>query len=193
VTNAPISGASATTAFVGTGYDPLEAIMSRARWDSKLATAAVVALLTAGISAHVPLRPPGSIYVGINLEVGGALFAAKGEGECTHAPDASIHQMPGQMWSVRRRDPGQDMHFTLWQLKQGGEIVTLDVTSGGTMHRVSTIQVGTAADRRGSVSASISTHGKGGQFSIDAVDDSGVKVMGTLSCSGFTSTEVYVA
>ena len=69
--------------------------MSRARRDSTLATAAVVAVLTAGTSAHVPLRPPGSIYVGINLEVGGAPFAAKGTGECNYAPDASH---PSDAW-----------------------------------------------------------------------------------------------
>ena len=78
------------------------------------------------------------------------------------------------------------MNFTLWQLKQGGEMFTLYVTSGGKMHRVSTIQAGPAADRHGSGWASISTHGKSGQFSIDAVDDTGVRVTGTLSCSGFT-------
>jgi len=160
--------------------------MNRARSDSTLATAAIVVVLVAGTSAHVPLRPPGSIYVGINLEVGGAPFAAKGAGECNYAAEASIQQMPGQMWSVRQRDSGQDVNFTLWQLKQGGEMFTLYVTSGGQVHRVNTIPVGPAADRRGSGWASISMHGKSRQFSIDAVDDTGVRVTGTLSCSGFT-------
>ena len=87
--------------------------MSRARRNSTLATAAVVAVLTAVTSAHVPLRPPGSIYVGIRLEVGGAPFAAKGTGECNYAADASIRQMPGQMWSVRQRDcrAGRELHL----------------------------------------------------------------------------------
>ena len=160
--------------------------MSRARRDSALATAVVFAVLIAGTSAHVPLRPPGSTYVGINLEVGGAPFAAKGAGECSYAPDASIDQLPGQMWSVRQRDAAQDVYFTLWQLKQGGEMFTLDVTSGGKMHRVNTVHGGPAAVGRGSVWASISTHGQSGKFSIDAVDDTGVRVTGTLSCSGFT-------
>jgi hypothetical protein len=160
--------------------------MSRARRELALATAAVLAVLTTGTSAHVSLRPPGSIYVGINLEVGGAPFAAKGTGECNYAPDASLHQMPGEMWSVRQRDSGEDVNFTLWQLKQGGEMFTLYVTSGGTMHRVTTIQSGPAADRHGSGSATITTRGKSRQFSIDAVDDTGVRVTGTLSCSGFT-------
>ena len=149
--------------------------MSRARRHPALATAAVFAVLAAGTSAHVPLRPPGSTYVGINLEVGGAPFAAKGTGECNYAPDASIDRLPSQMWSVRQRDAAQDVYFTLWQLKQGGEMFTLNVTSGGKIHRVNTIHGGPAADRRGSGWASISTQGKSGKFSIDALDDTGVR------------------
>jgi hypothetical protein len=186
VTNAPISGASRTACRVVSAYDPLKTMMSRARRHPALATAVVVAVLAADTSAHVPLRPPGSIYVGINLEVGGAPFAAKGTGECRYAADASIDRVPGQMWTVRRRDSGQDVNFTLWRLRQGGEMFTLNVTSGGKMHRVNTIQA-SPADRRGSGSASISTQGGRGKFSIDAVDDTGVRVTGTLSCSAFTA------
>ena len=150
-----------------------------------LATAAVIALLAAGPSAHVRLRPPGSIYVGVDLEVGGAPFAAKGIGECSYASDASIDRMPGQMWSVRQHDSAKDVSFTLWQLKQGGEMFTLNVTSGGTMHRINATHAGVAADTPGSGWASIAKEGKSGQFSIDALDDTGVRVTGTLFCSGF--------
>jgi len=150
-----------------------------------LGTAAVLALLTAAASANVRLRPPGSIYVGIDLEVGGAPFAAKGAGECSYASDTSIDRMPGQMWSVRQHDSAKDVSFTLWQLKQGGEMFTLNVTSGGTMHRVNTTHAGPASDHAGSGWASVAKQGKSGQFSIDAVDDTGVRVTGTLFCSGF--------
>jgi len=90
------------------------------------------------------------------------------------------------MWSVRQHDSAKDVSFTLWQLKQGGEMFTLNVTSGGTMHRVNTTHAGPASDHAGSGWASVAKQGKSGQFSIDAVDDTGVRVTGTLSCSGFT-------
>jgi len=159
--------------------------MSHPPFTVTLASAAVLALLTAAASAHVPLRPPGSIYVGVDLEVGGTPFAAKGLGECSYAPDASIDRMPGQMWSVKQHDSAKDVSFTLWQLKQGGEMFTLNVTSGGTMHHVNTTHAGPSAAATGSGWASIAKNGKSGQFSIDAVDDTGVKVTGTLSCSSF--------
>ena len=150
MTNAPISGASTTAWLAGNGYDSRNVIMSRPFMKLTLGTAAVLVLLTAAASANVRLRPPGSIYVGIDLEVGGAPFAAKGAGECSYASDASIDRMPGQMWSVRQHDSAKDVSFTLWQLKQGGEMFTLNVTSGGTMHRVNTTHAGPASDHAGS-------------------------------------------
>jgi hypothetical protein len=150
--------------------------------------AATVAALGVRASAHVPLQPPGTIQVGIELNVGGATYSAKGSGECNHAAAASIYEAPGQMWSVRRTDPDRDVNLTLWRLK-GGDMFTLFVTIGGKSHRVNTLQVGPPANRRGSGTAAIATQGKGGQFTIDALTDTGLKITGTLTCSGFTSPE----
>jgi len=152
------------------------------------AFAVAIAVYGATASAHVPLRPPGTIRVASDLNVGGTLYAAMGPGECNYASDASIHQAPGQMWSVRRRDADRDVNFTLWRLKTG-DMFTLSVTMSGKTHRVHTLQVGPSADRRGSGTVTITSMGKGGVFTIHAVADTGLKITGSLTCSGFTSPE----
>ena len=160
-------------------------MMSRAV-SSTLAIATTLAAASTSLSAHVPLRPPGSINVVVTLNVGGAAYSASGPGECNYAADASIHQAPARMWSVRRRDPNQDLNFTLWNLKSGGEMFTLSVISGGKTHRVNTLLVGPSGDRRGSGNASFAPLGKSGRFTIDAVADTGSRITGTLACSAFT-------
>jgi hypothetical protein len=141
-----------------------------------------------GMSAHVPLQPPGTIQVSVDLTVGGTAYSGRGPGECNHAADASIHEAPAQMWSVRRHDADRDVNFTLWRLKNG-DMFTLFVAVGGKSHRVNTLLVGPPADRRGSGTAAIAQRGKGGQFTINAISDTGLKITGTLTCSGFTHPE----
>lgn len=165
-----------------------EDLMSRAL-SSTFAIATTIAAAGAGVSAHVPLRPPGSIKLVVTLNVGGAAYSASGPGECNYAADASIHQAPARMWSVRQRDPNQDLNFTMWNLKNGGEMFTLSMISGGKTHRVNTLTVGPAGDRRGSGNASFAPLGKSGRFTIDAVADTGTRITGTLACSAFTSPE----
>ncbi len=163
--------------------------MSRTGRGTLLTLGLAGAVLGGGVSAHVPLQPPGTITIDAELNVGGSPLAAKGTGECNYAADASIYQAPGKMWSVRRREAGRDVSLTLWRLARGGDQFTLDVGAGGKRHRVNTLQVGPAADRRGSGTVDFAQRGKGGQFTIDAVADTGAKITGTLSCSAFTSPE----
>ncbi|MGC4080897.1 MAG: hypothetical protein QM736_01945 [Vicinamibacterales bacterium] len=136
----------------------------------------------------MPLQPPGTLYVQVNLNVGGAAYSTKNPGECNYAPGASIHQSPGQMWRVRSRDAGRDLTFTEWRLGKVDSF-TLFLTVDGRTHRINTLQVGPPAERAGSGSVRYEPRGRGGQFSINGVTDTGMKISGTLACSGFVRPE----
>ena len=75
---------------------------------SRLALATILTVLLSSVSAHVPLRPPGSIDVLVDLSVDGAAYEVNGPGECNYAADASIDGAPARMWSVRRHDTNED-------------------------------------------------------------------------------------
>jgi hypothetical protein len=156
---------------------------------SRLALATILTVLLSSLSAHVPLRPPGSIDVLVDLSVDGAAYEVNGPGECNYAADASIDGAPARMWSVRRHDTNEDVNFALWSLKKGGELFTLSVSNGGKTHHVNTLLVGLAGDRRGSGRATYTASGKSGRFAIDVVADSGARINGTLACSAFVSPE----
>lgn len=158
---------------------------------SRLATATTIALLAGAVapSAHVPLQPPGAIHVQVNLAVGGAALTTAGSGECNHSADASIYEAPGQMWAARQQGSTSSVNLTLWRLAKGGDAFTLAVTAGGKSHRVNTLTVGPAANRRGSGATAIAARGKGGQFTINAVTDTGLTISGTVTCSAFTAPE----
>jgi hypothetical protein len=66
---------------------------------------------------------------------------------------------------------------------------SLAVTSGGRTHRVNTVQVGPPANRRGSGTAKVDVRGKGGQFTVNAVADTGTTIIGTIACSAFVHPE----
>jgi hypothetical protein len=161
--------------------------MSQSGRPTMLATAACVAMLAASSAAHVPLQPPGSTIVQLDLNVGGTSYSVRGPGDCNYAADASIYQAAAQMWSVRRHDADKDVNFTLWRLHQGSDMFTLFVTTNGKTEKVNTLQVGPPADRLGSGSVVLAQRGKGGLFTIDAVAGNGAKITGTLACSDFMS------
>lgn len=158
---------------------------------SRLAIATSSALLAGAValSAHVPLQPPGTIHVQVNLAVGGAALTAAGAGECNHSADASIYEAPGQMWAARQQGSTSSVNLTLWRLAKGGDMFTLAVTTGGRTHRVNTLSVGPSSNRRGSGTTVIAPRGKGGLFTINAVTDTGLTITGTVSCSAFTAPE----
>lgn len=147
-----------------------------------------VALAGATLAAHVPLQPPGTIMVGLDLSAGTRHLAGRAPGVCTYSPAASIHQAPGQMWNIRQRDGGTEVNFTGWRLGKTDSF-TLFVTIDGTRHRVNTLQVGPATDRAGSGTMRYTPKGRGGQMAIDAVTDTGLHITGTLTCSGFVPPE----
>ena len=131
-------------------------------------------------------KPP---TVQVALQVGGVAYAANGPGECVSSADASLFQVPGTMWGVRQLEKDRDVNFTMWRLSKGGDMLTAWVTIGGKTHRVNTLQVGPASERRGSGHATFEKRGAGGVFTLDLVADTGAKITGQLTCSGFVPPE----
>ncbi len=153
----------------------------------RLGTACLAAMVIAAVgdaSAHVPLQPPGSLLVRVDLSVAGARYSAKGPGDCNYSPSSRVHDAPGQMWRVRRRDANRELAFTGWRLGRTDSF-TLQVTLDGRTHRINTLQVGPPNERAGSGAVRYEQRGRSGQFTINAVADTGAKISGTLSCSGF--------
>jgi len=130
-----------------------------------------------------------AVTVAIDLQIGGGAFASKGTGECNYAAKASIYDAPGAMWAVRRNDGNDYVNFTLWKLAKGGDMLTLDVMRGGKRHRVDTLQVGPAGDRKGAGKATFEQAGAGGAFTLDLVADTGARIAGKFTCSAFTKPE----
>lgn len=158
---------------------------------SRLAIVSSLVMLAGavGVSAHVPLQPPGAVHGQVSLAIGGTTLTTAGPAECNHSAGASIYEAPGRMWAARQQGSTGGVNLTLWRLARGGDMFTLSVTAGGRTHRVNTLTVGPASDRRGSGTAVIATLGKGGQFTISAVADTGVTINGTITCSAFTAPE----
>ena len=147
-------------------------------------------LLTTVAPAASSAQPkPPAIVVQVALQVAGAAYAASGPGECVHTTDASLFEVPGAMWGIRTRDRDRDVNFTFWRLSKGGEMLTIWVTTGGKTHRVNTLQVGPATERRGSGKATFEKRGAGGVFTVDLLADTGAKVTGQLTCSAFVAPE----
>ena len=141
----------------------------------------VAPVLAAGQSKPVTLQ--------VDLKVGGAAYAVTGNGECHATDDASIFNVPAALKSARHSDATRNLTFTFWRLAKGGDMITLDVSVGGKRHRVNTLTVAPAPDRRGSGAATFRARGSGGVFSVDATADTGARVTGQITCSAFAKPE----
>jgi hypothetical protein len=127
--------------------------------------------------------------VQIDLRVGGAAYTISGPGECHATDDASIYNAPAGMKGVQQSDASRSLSFTMWRLVKGGDMITLDITLGAKRHRVNTLTVAPAAERRGSGSVTFQARGAGGVFTFDATADTGARITGQVSCSAFAKPE----
>jgi hypothetical protein len=133
-------------------------------------------------------KPP-AIVVQAKLQVGGAAYTADGPGECIFSNQSSMYDVPGSQWGVRHSGANQNVNLSFWRLSKGGDMFTLSVSVGGKTHQVNTMQVGPPANRKGSGRVTFEKRGAGGVFNIEAQSDSGAKITGQLTCSGFTKPE----
>lgn len=142
----------------------------------------VVAATVAGLSAHVPVQPPGSLRAGmqVSLNIGGQPFSIRGTGECTQSDSAA---QGARVFSARRRDSQRDLEFTLWRGASAPDQFLFVLRVDGREYRVQTARAaGTAA---GSGQATLQMTGKGGVLNIYALTAAGVRVSGQVSCSAF--------
>jgi hypothetical protein len=127
--------------------------------------------------------------VQLDLRVGGAAYVVSGSGECHATDEASIFNAPAAFKSARHTEASRSVNLTLWRLVKGGDMVTLDVSMGGQRHRVNTLTVAPASDRRGSGAVSFQVRGVGGIFTLDVTADTGARITGTIACSSFAKPE----
>jgi hypothetical protein len=132
--------------------------------------------------------------VDVALTVGGVPYTAKAAGECNYSTESTIFELPATMWAARQHEGNRNVNFTLWHPRKagekgGGDMLTLFVTVGNKTHRVNTVKVGSHADVQGSGQATFEKSGAGGIFTIEAIADTGAKISGRISCSGFVKPE----
>jgi hypothetical protein len=135
-----------------------------------------------------------ALMIDVVLTVGGVSYTAKAAGECNYSTESTIFELPATMWAARQHEGNRSVNFTLWHPKKAGEkgsgdMMTLFVTIGNKTHRVNTVRVGSHADVQGSGQATFEKSGAGGIFTIEAIADTGAKISGRISCSGFVKPE----
>ena len=147
--------------------------------------AAVLAVVysTALTADQVRRQGPVQVPIEVSLKVGGATYAAKGLGSCTHAPKASIFGVLSEMWSVRQQADGRSLQLTLWKPTDGsGNMFSLSVNGAGTAD-ISTVRGG---DVTGTGSVTLAPAAKGGTLTVNAKAKNGDSVAGTIKCEAFT-------
>lgn len=160
-------------------------------------TFALLAGLSDGAAAQRRTRavdssgPPEETSVTIEAKIGGKSYRASGKGECRHAPDASIRDVPASLWMVQYTNPGagslKQLTMTLWRPKDDGPdqlSLSLDTKSGS--HRIETGREGKNA---GQGSVTVLPSGPGGRLEITGKDAEGKPVRLTIDCSAFSGVE----
>jgi hypothetical protein len=150
-----------------------------------VATLAAAPLVAQKKKPQDPDGPDQKVAVTIALQVGTQRYDFTGRGVCLLVPEGSIYDAPAAMYSVRQTGDKQRFNMTLYRLKSGGDMVTMNVTIGSTTHSVSTVKLGSSSVT-GSGSAKLEADGGGGTLTIDAADAKGVEIAGTVKCDTFT-------
>ena len=165
----------------------------------RAATFAPCAALTLGLSALLSISPAAQkkqpradpdgptpkVGVTIALQLGTARYDFTGQAVCLQIPDGEIFDAPAALYSVRQTGDRQRLNMTLYRLKTGTDMLTLNVTIGSATHSVSTVKVGANGGPIGSGTATLEMSDAGGTLTIDATDPKGTKITGTVKCDTF--------
>ena len=151
------------------------------------AVAVVITLTcTAGLAGETQVRRQGptQVPIEVSLKAGGASYAAKGPGSCTHAPKASIYNIPAQLWSVRQESGERSVQLMVWKPADGSSVM-FSVAVNEPAHRtaISTVRGGQVT---GSGTVTLVAAAKGGTFTVDAKTSKGEAITGTIKCEAFT-------
>jgi hypothetical protein len=132
----------------------------------------------------------GQTSITIEAKIGGKKYKGSGNGECKHAPDASIREVSASLWMVKyasQREEGvKELSLTLWRPKDGSPdqlSITLDTGSGS--HRIQTGQ----GENAGEGSVTILPSGPGGRLEIKGKDARGKALQVTIDCPAFAGVE----
>jgi hypothetical protein len=155
---------------------------------SVLACSAFAAVITCttGLAGETQVRRqgPAQVSIEVSLKTGTAPYAAKGPGSCTHAPKASIYNIPAQLWSVRQESGERSVQLTVWKPADGSSVM-FSVAVNGPAQRtaISTVRGGQVT---GSGTVTLTAAAKGGTFTVDAKTSKGESISGTIKCDAFT-------
>ncbi|WP_447977097.1 hypothetical protein [Candidatus Nitrospira bockiana] len=127
--------------------------------------------------------------VEIEVAVNGKPLRAKGAGECTHEPNASIYSTPASLWRVEYSDPeGGDLQYlslSVWQLKKVGENqMSLSLRTGARSYSIATVKGGRLV---GTGQVTFRANKPGGRFEIRGSDAQGATIEAKISCPTFGS------
>ncbi len=129
----------------------------------------------------------GGVSASIALKAGAQSYDFTGTAQCRHAPQASIYDLPAEMWSVQQSDGDRSLALTVWRPRSGdSSMLTLSVSVGGKRHEVTTVSVGGRGEVKGSGTVTFAAEGKGGTFAIRAKGADGAAIAGTVTCGAFT-------
>jgi len=156
-----------------------------------LASIAAAALVVCVTSLHAQMRreagqATAAVPVEIHLQVGSGKYNASGTGECRVAERGSIYDIPASQLAVSHSAGAESLSLTVWQPKNGTEMVTMRVLSGGKRYEVDTVKGGAKRDTKGSAQAKVQRSGSGATVTVAAVASSGEKIAGTIKCGGLT-------
>jgi hypothetical protein len=152
-----------------------------------LAATAIAVTTTAVLTNATQVRrqPPerASVPIEVALKIAGEAYSVKGQGSCTHAPQASIYDIRSQMWTVRHEEGERSFQLTLWKPADGSPSMFNIASSGKRNLTISTVRGGQVS---GSGTVTLAPSAKGGTFTIDAKTKGGEAVTGTFKCDAFT-------
>jgi hypothetical protein len=127
---------------------------------------------------------PALVAIEVSLKVGGASYVTKALGSCTHAPKASIYDVPAQLWSVQQASGERPVRLTLWKPSDGSSsMFSLSVNDPMRSISISTVRGGEVT---GSGTVTLAAVAKGGTFTVDARAKTGESIAGTITCAAFT-------
>jgi hypothetical protein len=165
------------------------------RVDSSFTCAALAVGLCAVLAASASAQkkkaatdidgPDPKVGLTIALQVGDGRYDFAGKGVCLQIPDGSIYEAPAALYLVRHTSDKQRFNMTLYRLKSGTDMLTMNVTAGSVTHSMTTVKIKTNGVPIGSGTAKLELADKGGTLTIDAADGKGVKMTGTVKCEAF--------
>ena len=151
---------------------------------------AAAALAVCVASLHAQVRHTGQAAAGvpveIHLQVGAAKYNVSGMGECRVAERGSIYGVAASQFAVAHNAAGQSLSLTRWQPKNGADMVSMIVSSGGKRYEIDTVKAGPKKDTKGSAQTTLQKNGSGATLTITAVAGGGEKIAGTIKCGALT-------